>query len=91
MRGVYFVLTLICFETAYGYSRFKRAIPNGYGVNHPCPGKGHWDAVGHMNGGYTPQKNVFGQASIFFLDEGLRYELQEPYKTFLHALRHRLT
>lgn len=61
MQGLILVLSLLCFGLTYGYSRFKREIPNGYGVQHPCPGKGHWDAVGHMSGGYTPQKNVFGQ------------------------------
>ncbi|XP_045214816.2 spidroin-1-like [Mercenaria mercenaria] len=61
MKGIIVTLSLLCFGLTYGFSRYRRQIPNGYGVNHPCRGKGHWSAVGHMSGGYTRQKNVFGQ------------------------------
>lgn len=48
----------------YGYSRFRAEIPNGYNVKHPCPGRGVWEAVGHMAPHYTSRKNIFGQVRI---------------------------
>lgn len=68
MEKLCLALFVLCLGLADGYSRFKREIPNGYGVQHPCPGQGHWDAVGHMSGGYTPRKNVFGEVSQLYIN-----------------------
>ena len=70
MWGFKTLLLVLALDQVHGYAFYRKKIPNGMNVPHPCKKNSLWDGVGHLSQTGGGKRNPFGQD---FKDQGFKW------------------